>query len=200
MLFNPEKHCGIPRRSSDEKGPGKKGEPCKNSKGYRTDHKGSGNCYLHGGQHQNGKTAAANERASKLLQGLGQPVAIDPQHALLRMVHWSYGRFNAIINQFDEAINAEKPDTGLISALKREFGEAMDRVTKTSKVTIDADIAERQQKLEEADGQRIRELFVGALDEYERLAKPSPRARKGAIDHLIAAMRAIDEAPTTFVH
>ena len=38
-----------------------------------------GNCYLHGGQHPNGKTAAANERASKLLKGLGQPVAIDPQ-------------------------------------------------------------------------------------------------------------------------
>jgi hypothetical protein len=202
-VFDPARHCGYIRRSDDIKpsssgSKGHKGDPCRYPKGWGTDHKGSGPCRLHLGNSDQGKATAANERAAALLKGLGQPVAIDPQRALLSVVAWSYGRLQAIVEQIGDALQAERPDAQLVTALKDEFGEALDRVTRTSKVTIDADIAERQLKLEEADGQRISALLIGALDQYEKTSKPNPLARKAATTWLIAEMRRIDDTQPMF--
>jgi len=41
IKFDPEKHCGVVKS---------KRPPCKQPKGYRTDHLGEGACYLHGGK------------------------------------------------------------------------------------------------------------------------------------------------------
>lgn len=64
------------------------GKPCKNPRGFRTDHPGVGNCYLHLGNTKNGKKAAAREWAAQLGVRLSQvgPVDVAAQlnHALYR--------------------------------------------------------------------------------------------------------------------
>lgn len=192
-VFDPEKHCGVPRRSTDEHGPGKKGEPCRNTKGQNTDHLGTGRCWLHAGRSDSGKAAAAAERAAKALEGLGIPVPTDPQRALLLMVARSAGRIEAIIHQYDTERAKGTPDFAMLGALAREYGEERDRMARTAKVTIDADIAERQTKINED----VARAMVRALNAGLDAAGVSVAKRKAAIQAAVDELHRLDaEAPS----
>jgi len=72
-------------------GKNRKGEPCGNAAGYKTDHVGFGNCHWHGGSSPNGKKHAAEVAARKAVETYGLPRDISPTDALLEEVRYSAG-------------------------------------------------------------------------------------------------------------
>lgn len=52
--FNPERHCGARTKA---------GTPCTHPKGFRTNHLGSGRCYLHGGKSTGPRTVDGKQRS-----------------------------------------------------------------------------------------------------------------------------------------
>ena len=72
-------------------GTNRKGAPCGNSAGYKTDHAGAGNCHFHGGSSPNGKKHATEQAALKAVETYGLPRDISPTDALLEEVRYSAG-------------------------------------------------------------------------------------------------------------
>jgi hypothetical protein len=72
-------------------GRNRKGAPCGNSAGDKTDHPGSGNCHFHGGSSPNGKKHAMEEQARRAVETYGLPRDISPTDALLEEVRYSAG-------------------------------------------------------------------------------------------------------------
>jgi len=72
-------------------GKNRKGAPCGNSAGYKTDHPGAGNCHFHGGSSPNGRKHAMEEQARKAVETYGLPRDISPTDALLEEVRYSAG-------------------------------------------------------------------------------------------------------------
>ena len=64
----------------------KSGRPCRHTKGFRTDHPGSGRCYRHGGASPNGNKAAVREQMASLATGAD----IEPQ-VLLSAIRRDWG-------------------------------------------------------------------------------------------------------------
>jgi hypothetical protein len=59
-----QKLCGFPKTQS--------GRPCRNYRGFKTDHPGYGRCYKHGGMAPNGRTVAAREVVAEVLAAVEQ--------------------------------------------------------------------------------------------------------------------------------
>jgi len=71
--YTPRPRCGARRRD---------GGSCQNGSGARTDHPGSGSCWLHTGATSNGRKYAQRQAAETAAERLGLPVATTPALAL----------------------------------------------------------------------------------------------------------------------
>ncbi len=80
--FNPERHCGFPKRI---------GGPCVLGKGWGTDHRGIGMCKKHGGTSRNHRVAAQKVMAQRAVATYGLPVEIGPNEAMLGELERTYG-------------------------------------------------------------------------------------------------------------
>jgi hypothetical protein len=72
-------------------GHNRRGAPCGNAAGYKTDHPGSGNCTFHGGATPTGRKNAAMRAAEAAVITYGLPRDISPTDALLEEVRYSAG-------------------------------------------------------------------------------------------------------------
>ena len=81
VVFDPARHCG-----AETNRVWNGGTPCRQAKGWHTDHPGTGNCRFHGGMSPNGKKYAATQAAERALERLGIPVETNPEQALLEVV------------------------------------------------------------------------------------------------------------------
>ena len=141
-------------------------------------------CIVHGGQTRRAKTAAADRlvkaAATKQLAKLGQPLAIDPDAALLDLVHWTAGEV-AYWRAQVVALEAEHGPRGLTWGVTKvkEGGDdggttmeakpaaeyalmrdASDRLAQYAKAAISAGIAERHVRLAESQGAIVAEAFT----------------------------------------
>jgi hypothetical protein len=195
--FDPERHCGALRRSDDLKGPGRKGQPCRQFKGYGTDHPGFGHCSLHGGSTPTQVEGAARERLTRELATMGIPVQIDPQQALLEQVWEAAGnvaflraavqrlRLPGAVAGSSPAPEGESPaevteirlygpdHTGdaVPHVLVAMYGAERERLAKFAKFALDAGIAQKH------------------LDLIERLADPIVAVVMAALEGLPTAER-----------
>lgn len=151
VTFDPERHCGALRKQT--------GEPCKQWKGQRTDHKGAGSCWLHGGRTPNGKKHSRREMAAKTLSALAIPVAGDPIEVLQAAVASAYGVLLASRNLLATKADPEYAELYLAS---------IERASRVAKGAADAGI----------DAAMVRIA--------ERQAEVTVRAVQTAIETLIA--------------
>ena len=190
MTFDPERHCGAATRHDKVPNPA---VPCQRPKGWGTVHPGTGNCKLHTGSVPNGIMHAATEGATKALARLGQPIATNPQQALLNLVSEAAGNVAFLREQaagFGVFLTikagevAVRPSSGDVEhdgeledyrghvvtiredirAMVKLYGEWCDRLANYAKEAIKAGIAEREIALVEAQADLVARVIIRALE------------------------------------
>lgn len=170
-----EAHGAIPKCG----GKNRKGAPCGNSAGYKTDHPGAGNCHFHGGSSPNGRKFATEQAARKAVETYGLPRDISPTDALLEEVRYSAGHVAWLRAKVAE-IEADDLVWGVTEEVDKNASEfAGIDVTRSAavnmwlelyhrerkhlldvvKAAISVGIEERRVRLEEAKGQVVAELI-----------------------------------------
>ena len=170
---------------------------CGNARGFRTDHPGAGDCYLHGGNTPNGKKYARREAAEQALTALGVPHGDGDPFALLRdVVRHAHGQVLAVgrllVSIVDDIQEGKAPRIPLVEAI-----ELTDRTLRTGglvgKETVDSDVAERDMKLTEELGFKIHEIFSAAMDTAGITGEERAKAEDALVRELVAAGPTGDE-------
>lgn len=187
-----ENICGAKKNS---------GKFCELTAGLYTDHIGWGKCSFHGGNTPTLRTSAARYMGGEVIDrmtnayGLGGPVQISPQEALLQEVRRSAGHVGFLkdrLDMFDLKIGEE-----VLSEAKRELIELYraerQMLVRTAKAAVDAGIAQERVQLEREKGVKLVEVLRKVFDglglsiEQQRL-----------LPILVpAALRELTESPTT---
>lgn len=156
---------------------------CELPAGQLTDHIGYGKCSFHGGNTPTLRTSAARYMGGDVIDrmtnayGLGGPVEISPQEALLQEVRRSAGHVGFLqdrLNLFDLKLGEE-----VLAEAKRELLELYQKerlmLAKIAKAAVDAGIAQERVQLEREKGVKLvevlREVFdaLGLSIEQQRL-------------------------------
>lgn len=164
-------YCGAKLRQAREDGR----ETCTLARGFKTSHPGFGNCHLHGGATPAGVAAAERERTEQLLADArlvyGLPLDIEPADALLGLVRTAAGAVAWLGRQVAQ-LPAEKVTTvnGKTHPLVEQYLEERKHLASVAKTALDAGIAEREIRLQEAQGRLFVRLVEGALRQLDALA------------------------------
>lgn len=192
--FDQAKHCGARRQSCDRKlhatdwdgtcghrgERGHAGAPCCQTKGWGTNHNGTGNCKLHGGVGAKGERHAAKELAALALEELGVQVDVDPVGALLARVREAHGNCIFLLARARELghalvgpVQRDARDgdsyelyeaSEEVRAVVRLYGEWFDRSAKVSKMAIDAGIAQQRLELEKQRVDAVVSMLNASLE------------------------------------
>jgi hypothetical protein len=156
---------------------------CELAAGLYTDHVGWGKCSFHGGNTPTLRTSAARYMGGEVIDrmtnayGLGGPVDITPQEALLQEVRRSAGHVGFLkdrLNMFDLKLGQK-----VLTEAERELVELYQKerlmLVKVAKAAVDAGIAQERVQLEREKGVKLvevlREVFdgLGLSIEQQRL-------------------------------
>lgn len=154
---------------------------CDQPAGYGTDHIGWGRCKWHMGSTRALKVAAAREEANELIRtlNLGKPIPVSPDEALLQEL-W---RTNGIVHYLQDYIGSAFSPEDLVYLTEvgmrpRAFLDILQRerehLAKVAKMTLDAGVAERQVRIQEAMGQ----MFASVIQAVLRDLKLSPNQKQ----------------------
>lgn len=172
------------------------GEKCRQPAGAGTDHVGWGRCKFHGGSTSGGKMAAAKEEYRERF--LGDEVAIEPTEAILEEIRRSAGHvrwLHSMILKFDEALEGSDASRVLLqlseqgwnkAAWTKLYADERTHLVRTSKMAIDAGIAERQVKLAENQGELIAVALRGILRDLGLTPEQEAAAPAIVVKHLKA--------------
>lgn len=163
-------YCGATTRSGGE---------CRREAGWGTNHLGIGRCKLHGGSTPTHVKAAEYEMAERAAKSINLTVLPDvhPGDAILNEVR----RCQQMVSHISEQIeNLEYDEVAGLMVTRvtdsqgvertvsaniwvKLLGEWSDRLTRTSKVVLDAGIAERQTQVQEAQAQAFARVLYDVL-------------------------------------
>lgn len=148
------------------------GKICELTAGMYTDHLGWGKCSFHGGNTPTLRTSAARYMGGEVIErmsnayGLGGPVEISPQEALLQEVRRSAGHVGFLqdrINMFELNLGTE-----VLTEAKRELIELYQKerlmLAKIAKAAVDAGIAQERVQLEREKGVKLVEVLREVFD------------------------------------
>lgn len=155
----------------------KKGTPCKNPAGMRTDHLGYGRCANHGGNAPGQRTNAIRQEVAVRSEefALSDEMQISPEDALLWAVRLSAGAVTFLRHRVERMaegdgwglapIQQEQPDKAERAkiAWAEEYGKERDRLVRTAKAAVDAGVAVRAVELAEAEASFVHEGLMTAL-------------------------------------
>jgi len=163
--------CGAKKRSN--------GKKCRAYAGQGTDHPGTGPCKFHGGSTRNHKTKAAKLEARARMIAMGAPQRISPAQGALGALHITAGFISWLhfeLQNNPDLSEAEQRQLALIEADERE------RLAKFSKLCSDMGVAERAQRLREAQTAQVRELINAVIKDLKlnksQIDKVGPSLRK----------------------
>lgn len=139
----------------------RKGTPCLQPAGFRTDHVGHGPCKMHGGLLPGPrKAAAASEARAFAVAHLGEEVSGDPWVVILEAVRlargvtrWYQGKLYAV----------DSPATEIVQGYER----AIERQARVSEQAIKAGVAEREVRVAERLADTVVAAAEGALAALE---------------------------------
>lgn len=155
---------------------------CSKPAGWGTDHPGEGQCKYHGGGTAVGNRIAATASLETLI---GYKVNVSPLDALLLCVRIAAAEvvlFTAKLDEIDENELKTRPRSeqldkaGRVHDLKgpetlnlwmKERQKAMDRLTRYSKMALDAGVEERLVSLAERAGSQMAGLLKAILNELD---------------------------------
>lgn len=151
---------------------------CRQPRGHKTDHPGTGNCWLHGGRTPNGKRHAQTEAAERELARLGVPRGTgDPFALLAKAVQHADGHLEAASQLVQDASGTPADGAILVdlTAAVDIYETAIRTAFRTAKAAVDADVADRLAALDE----RASELLMRFVAEL--LERAVPEAKRPAI-------------------
>ena len=174
--YTPRPRCGARRRD---------GGSCQNGSGARTDHPGSGSCWLHTGATQTGRKYAQRVAVASAAERLGLPVATTPALALQAgldrtngIVAWLLAQIAALApddltwgttqrrirpGQAGEAPLIEVIQSREVHPLYALYAEAEQRLARIAAEMSRLGIEQRQQALLEMVGARLADGLDRAL-------------------------------------
>jgi hypothetical protein len=175
IVFDPAIHCGAATN------PLNGATPCRQRKGFKTNHVGAGHCIYHGGSSPNGKLHASKEAAVQALAKLGVPVGSgDPFVLLTKAVQHAEGYLEATAQlvvdsaaPVTEAAGRPRVDLSMAADI---YEAAVRTAARTGKAAVDADVADRLAALDE----RVDSLLWRFVAEL--LERVVPRAQRPAME------------------
>jgi hypothetical protein len=147
-------------------GTNRQGEPCKNPRGYKTDHPGYGNCHFHGGSSPNGRTAALNHQAAAELARLDVPPVTDPLTELARVAAQAVAWKDAMGAKVNELTSIRYSTEAGGEQLRAEIAlweRALDRCVTTLTAIAKLNIEGRLATVREATAQMLEQALQAAL-------------------------------------
>lgn len=188
-IFDSERQCGSGRKGKPLAG------PCRNPKGFKTDHVGSGRCFLHGGSTPNGRKHAQSEAAKAILAELAIPVAGNPLQVLQAALESAHGLMLGARRMLREL--PETAAAGVAEARLNVYVKGMAQAADIAKKASEAINEDELVKLDKAQGAMIHRILTLALDAYESAGTSSGSGRDAAeevlIRELVAAGPTADE-------
>lgn len=163
--FDPERMCGATTNARFNGG-----APCRQPKGYRTDHAGIGECWLHGGRTPNGRKAAAREAVERTIARLGVPRGNgDPIALLADAVRHSQGLLEATAaivadHSGEDGANAIKRTRLDLEAALEAYENAIRQAATTGSLTVNAKVAEQLAAVEQRKIELLQLALQRALD------------------------------------
>jgi hypothetical protein len=149
-----------------------RGKKCQLPAGQKTDHENYGKCSFHGGNTPTLRASAAKYMGGEVIDrmtnayGLGGPVKITPEDALLQEVARSSGHVGFLqdrINMFDLKLGEE-----VLSEAKAELIEMYQKerlmLTKVAKAALDAGVAMAKVQMERQKGVQLVEVLREVFD------------------------------------
>jgi hypothetical protein len=138
-------------------------------KGFKTDHVGIGNCFLHGGRSPNGRKHAAGEMAAIALAKLGVPLGDgDPIKLLGDTVRHTQGLLEAsaqaVLAAVEPAAEGRPVARLQLEAALDLYLRAIKEGHRAAKAAVDANVAERMTAIVERRGDVILRILQAGLD------------------------------------
>lgn len=161
ITFDAAEHCGATTN------PLNGATPCRNRKGYRTDHVGVGNCYLHGGRSPNGERHATKERVLNALATLQIDAAVDPITSLYEAVAvaaWREYGLRMMLEQREALFNVDHLGDLREDVVSAMHADALKVRAQVAKMAVDAGLDERMVKLAERQADVLVRLVEIVLD------------------------------------
>lgn len=185
--YDPDKHCGARNRTGNADG------RCTLTKGWGTDHTGTGHCKFHGGGSPNGNKHARTELANNILktalaEAYGENIPdIDPAEAMLQAVSWKYAECLAIRRQL-----ATIDDDDLVWGITKEKQGGEDYgTTKEAKPNI------WWSMLQTAEDQLVKYAAAARAAKCDerrvQIARDTGAMLAGAIQQILAALHLTDD-------
>lgn len=179
--YDPKRHCGAKTRARGK---------CRLRKGQRTDHRGSGRCWLHAGNTPNGRKNAQVEAARAVLADLAIPVAGNPLQVLQAVLDSAHGVMDAARRMLAELPRETDLADDKAWARVRLYREAIAEAGRMAKMAAEAVNEDALVKLDMQTGEIIHRILVAALDAYE-LAGPGAIGRKAAEETFVRELVAV---------
>lgn len=161
VTFDAALHCGAATN------PLNGATPCRMRKGYRTDHVGTGNCWLHGGRSPNGERHATRERVLNALATLRLEAGIDPITSLYEAVAvaaWREYGLRMMLQQRDALFGANHLGDQVEDVVASMHAEALRIRAQVAKMAVDAGLDERMVRLAERQADVLVRLVDVVLD------------------------------------
>jgi hypothetical protein len=158
------------------------GAPCKHVQGFRTDHVGTGCCWLHGGSTESHKRFAIATEAKRRMVTFGTPIEdIDAPRALLGLLRATAGHVEFLRLTIADMGDLSTREADVVTRLYTEEREMMRRIAEScSRAGVDAAII----RVEEARAAQIMEAMRSVFDDLKlspgQQAAVGPALRRAA--------------------
>lgn len=151
------------------------GQPCQMGAGQRTDHPGTGRCWLHGGRTPDGRKFAQRQAAAAAASAFGLPVETSPDEALEQELRRCAGTV-AYLADYLQRVRPEQrllaPNVAYVELYERE----RDRLVRVAKAAIDSGIAERHVAAIERSAEAFAAVLRAVLGDLGVLDHPDAPA------------------------
>ncbi len=174
---DPTRVCGAKRKN---------GKSCRMFAGTKTEHVGTGRCWLHGGNTPNHNISAARKEAARRMAAMGAPLDVRPSEALLWVVHATAGHA-AFLGAEVAALNGL--DGHEARVLIEQYGAERDRLTRAAKAALDAGAEKR----EVIRTEQIAEKLAQAMNAAMRTLDLTPDQRRQFQEVLRLELQVLDE-------
>jgi hypothetical protein len=188
-IYDPRIHCGAKMagtRPGVKLQPGEqirpRGAPCKQRKGFRTNHPGTGRCWLHTGKTLSGRAAGAAEAIANELRALAMPDQVKPIQSLyeaVRVASWREAGLRTMLQARQALAGPDHLGDHRPDVIFQMHDVALKRKAEIAKMAVDAGLDQRMVEIAEREADLLHRALLAGL---EAGGVTSPKAREAAFE------------------